>query len=226
MGVDDDAHKQEKKAEIDELKKMLIQVAGSIKLFITAVDLYANAEGDLSGSIQNLVPDRNGSGCKGYAHAEALQKASVTTEGAARATLETCQDAHDSLLRKIADFKTIEKQMVEFETALLDMQAYERKMKDAEAAKEKASASGKPGDMEAVEAKFEKAAAKLSQSRASYNAVRGALWNAFDWYGRAGGLLAAQEAEALRAAQVAFLLLPSATSRPCPPTTRRSSRRT
>lgn len=38
----------------------------------------------------------------------------------------------------------------------------------------------------------------------SYNSVKDSLWNAFEWYQRAGGLLAAQEAEALRAAQLSF----------------------
>lgn len=37
-----------------------------------------------------------------------------------------------------------------------------------------------------------------------YNSLKESLWNAFEWYQRAGGLLAAQEAEALRAAQLSF----------------------
>lgn len=43
-------------------------------------------------------------------------QASATMEVGGRTSLETLKDAHESLLRKIADFKTIEKQIAEFET--------------------------------------------------------------------------------------------------------------
>ncbi len=46
--------------------------------------------------------------------------------------------------------------------------------------------------------KVDKIKGKLDQAKEVYESTKGSLWAAFDWYHRAGGLLAAQEAETLR----------------------------
>lgn len=57
--------------------------------------------------------------------------------------------------------------IAEFEIALLDVQAYERKYKDAETAKDKAVNGGAAGGAESAQAKLDKVSFKLSQSRAT-----------------------------------------------------------
>jgi len=55
------------------------------------------------------------------------------------------------------------RQISEYEVSLLDVQAYERKFKDAEAFKTKAAEDSKPGAAEAATAKFEKAQVHFSR---------------------------------------------------------------
>jgi hypothetical protein len=119
----------------------------------------------ISACMMELAVEQRDNQSKGYVHAGLMQEAAATMEVGGRTSLETLRDAHESLVRKIADFKTIEKQISEFETALLDLQAYDRKMKEAEAARDSCAASGKPG-VEGAQAKVDKVSFKLSQSRA------------------------------------------------------------
>mmetsp|Transcript_59924 Transcript_59924/g.120301 ORF Transcript_59924/g.120301 Transcript_59924/m.120301 type:complete len:466 (-) Transcript_59924:852-2249(-) len=216
-GVLDHEYKNTKKIMIMDLKKMLTRLASAIKSFMGGICILSESSGIVSASMMEMAMEQRDNGSKGYVHAGLFQEATATIEQGGGGAVETLKDAHESLLRKIADFKTIEKQIIEFEKVLLDVQAYERKYKDAETSKDKAVNAGTAGGAESAQAKLDKVSFKLSQSRATYNSIKDALWSAFEWYQRAGGLLAAQEAEALRAAQLSFFESSVAALRRVPP---------
>ena len=126
-------------------------------------------------------------------------------------------EAHESLRRKISDFTSIEEmvrslicfvlqysqhkfllishtsnstQIVQYETALLDLQAYERKHREASEAREKAEGtSGVTLKAALKAAKVEKIKGKLDNSKEKYQELKNSLWSAFEWYHNAGGKL-------------------------------------
>ena len=110
-GQADDDFKNANREEIFELKKMLIKLASSIKSYSAGITLISEANTSVSLSMLELSTERRESGSKGYAHADPFGEATAAVDINGRACLSTLQDAHDSLLRKIADFKTIEKQV-------------------------------------------------------------------------------------------------------------------
>lgn len=110
-GQADEDFKNANREEIAELKKMLIRLASSIKSYSAGITLMAEANTTISLSMLELSAERRENGSKGYAHADTFGEATAAVDMNGRACLSTLQDAHDSLLRKIADFKTIEKQV-------------------------------------------------------------------------------------------------------------------
>lgn len=66
----------------------------------------SDSAGELSTSMLELSTDREENGSKGYPHARDAQAAAETLQTSASMSLATLRDAHASLLRKIADFKT------------------------------------------------------------------------------------------------------------------------
>ena len=71
----------------------------------------ADTAGMVSASMMELATERRENQSKGYVHAADFQEASAAVELSGRSAVDTLRDAHDSLLRKVADFKTIEKQV-------------------------------------------------------------------------------------------------------------------
>ena len=111
LGQEDDDHKTTKKNEIAELKKLLQRMCASIKSLLGSMGSFADNSGLLSASMMELATERRENSSKGYLHAAVFQEASSSTEAAARSAMDTLSDAHESLVRKISDFKTIEKQV-------------------------------------------------------------------------------------------------------------------
>lgn len=125
--TEDDEFKEAKKLELEELKMVLIRLAASIKDFELKLGLMASTCLQMGGCVQEL---ENGSGT-GYKHADELNAALLASEQNGRKAQSTLKEAGASLARKIADFQSIEKMIVEYETCLLDVQAYERKFREA-----------------------------------------------------------------------------------------------
>lgn len=111
-GIQDDEYKNTKKTMILDLKKMLTRLSSAIKSFTAGVASVSQTSGIVSASMMEMAMEQRENGSKGYIHAGLLQEATATVEQGGRGAVDTLKDAHESLLRKIADFKTIEKQVL------------------------------------------------------------------------------------------------------------------
>ena len=109
LGSDDEQFKDERKVELSALKDKLTRLATSIDHFSSRLNMLAESSLEMSnGCLEFQGEQKDTTRNKGYINAVSLSEALGASELNAKNAVTALAEAHESLRRKIADFRSVE----------------------------------------------------------------------------------------------------------------------